>query len=157
MSNPRKTDLIKAVRTELKSQYERLSAAAKEAHDYATDPDSKAESKYDTRSLEASYLATGQSEKADELAEAIRYFRPESFPAFEADQPADLGAIVRVEYEDRSTTYFLMATRAGGISGDWKEDSVTIITPTAPLFQKLRGKRAGDELPDPPLTISAVL
>ena len=67
-----KAKVIRIVRAELEAQYRRVAAAAREAHGYATDPDSKAESKYDTRGLEASYLAAGQAAKADELAEAMK-------------------------------------------------------------------------------------
>jgi uncharacterized protein (DUF2345 family) len=62
-----KSALLERIRVELRSQFERLAQAAREAHAAATDPGSKAESKYDTRSLEASYLATGQAKQVEEL------------------------------------------------------------------------------------------
>ena len=151
-----KSAVIAAVRTELKAQYERVSAAAREAHGYATDPDSKAESKYDTRSLEASYLAVGQSEKADELAEAIRSFQPEAFPPFSGDQAADLGAVVHVRYPDRDSTLFVLAIRGGGISCEFEGTSLMVVTPSAPVFQALEGKRAGDRVSDPDFEIVSV-
>lgn len=46
------------------------SEAAKDAFEYATDADAKSEGKYDTRSLEASYLAGGQAQKAREWKDA---------------------------------------------------------------------------------------
>ena len=49
---PMKSDLLELIRVELRSRLERLAKAAMDAHAAATDPGSKAESKYDTRSLE---------------------------------------------------------------------------------------------------------
>ena len=69
-----KSDLIELIRTELRSRLDRLARAAMAAHAAATDPGSKAESKYDTRSLEESYLATGQARQVTELAETLRAF-----------------------------------------------------------------------------------
>ena len=56
-----KSTLLEKIRMELKASLEGLTKAALDAHAAATDPGSKAESKYDTRSLEASYLAAGQA------------------------------------------------------------------------------------------------
>ena len=77
-----KSELIALVCVELRSRLERLARAARAAHAAATDPGSKAESKYDTRSLEESYLATGQARQVQELAETLRIFenlRPVDF------------------------------------------------------------------------------
>ena len=48
--------------------------AARAAHAEATHEQSKAENKYDTRGLEASYLARGQSRQAAEIVQAIEQF-----------------------------------------------------------------------------------
>ena len=152
-----KAKVIRIVRAELEAQYRRVAAAAREAHGYATDPDSKAESKYDTRSLEASYLAVGQSEKADELAAAIRSFQPEAFPPFSKDQAADLGAVVHVRYPDRSSAFFVLATRGGGVSCELEGSSIMVVTPSTPVFQALEGGRSGDRVPDPGFEILSVL
>lgn len=66
--------LFDAIREELRAQLLRLKQAAQEAHAAATDAGSKAESKYDTRNLEASYLASGQAKQVEELADALRLF-----------------------------------------------------------------------------------
>ena len=152
-----KAKVIRIVRAELEAQYRRVAAAAREAHGYATDPDSKAESKYDTRSLEASYLAVGQSEKADELAAAIRSFQPEAFPPFSEDQAADLGAVVHARYPDRASALFVLATLGGGISCELDGDTIMVVTPSAPVFQALQGRRAGDRVAEPEFEVVSVL
>lgn len=154
-----KPTVILALRAQLQAQYNRLLAAARESRGYATDQDSKAESKYDTRSLEASYLAAGQAAKADELAEALEVFRPESFRSFlgsDPADPADLGALVEVVYPDRARAAFLLASQGGGMMTDCDGVTVMVVTPGAPIFGKLTGKSAGDEVVDPPMKIARV-
>jgi len=82
-----KAELIQRIRSDLTARRERLEMAAREAHAAATDPDAKAESKYDTRGLEASYLAAGQAKQAETLAEAIQALESASFPDFGPDAP----------------------------------------------------------------------
>jgi hypothetical protein len=82
-----KAELLEKIRTQLRASLERLSKAAMDAHAAATDPGSKAEGKYDTRSLEASYLAAGQARQVDELAEAVRTFDAFTLPEFSMDAP----------------------------------------------------------------------
>ena len=57
-----KSAIVESLRQQLKAQYERAIKALEGAHEAATGEDTKAESKYDTRGLEASYLAAGQAE-----------------------------------------------------------------------------------------------
>lgn len=58
-----KHDLIQQVITSLRENLEVLRKAAMETHSNSTDAQSKQEGKYDTRKLEASYLAEAQAEK----------------------------------------------------------------------------------------------
>ncbi|MCP5550228.1 MAG: hypothetical protein H7A53_04980 [Akkermansiaceae bacterium] len=156
-----KQDIIHRLREEIRRQYERIAGAAREARGYATDPDSKAESKYDTRSLEASYLAAGQAAKADELAETLRVLETFDPPAFNGSDPVALGALVTVAFspsEGGGRALYLLAPRGGGLScesGDGETD-VTVLSPSAPLFQSLEGCRAGGRLDDPALMIVSV-
>src|SRR4051812_31278987 len=56
-----KEELVKAIIAKLNHNLGILERAARAAHAEATHESSKAENKYDTRGLEASYLAGGQS------------------------------------------------------------------------------------------------
>ena len=66
----------KALRRQLiEHLMERLSGfdkSAREAHAEATHEQNKAENKYDTRAIEASYLAEGQARQATEVAGSIQ-------------------------------------------------------------------------------------
>jgi hypothetical protein len=150
-----KSLLLDLIRSELRASFERLTSAALEAHAAATDPGSKAESKYDTRSLEASYLATGQARQVEELAEAIRMFDGLTLPEFSIDDPIEAGALVEVDLSGE-TQSFLLAPAAGGLEVDLDGQLITLLTPASALYQKLLGMRAGEALESPPLIVLAV-
>ena len=150
-----KSDLLTRIRTELRARLDRLSKAAFEAHAAATDPGSKAEGKYDTRSLEASYLAAGQARQVDELAESVRIFETLTLPDFEMDEAIDAGALVEVELNDEAA-FFLLVPASGGLVIVHEDQEVTLLTPDSGLYRKLLEMRAGESLDLPKLTVIAV-
>jgi hypothetical protein len=150
-----KDRLLDAIRAELRARFDRLTRAAKDAHAAATDPGSKAESKYDTRSLEASYLAAGQARQLDDLARDLGLFDAVTLPDFGIDDPVDAGALVEADLHGEST-WFLLAPAAGGLEIKHDGLEITLLTPESALYQKLLGLRVGDHLDDPPLFLSEV-
>jgi len=70
-----KRELVDKVVEQLTAEVEGLFKAARAAHAEATHEQSKAEDKYDTRGLEASYLTRGQSRQAAEIGQAIAEFQ----------------------------------------------------------------------------------
>jgi hypothetical protein len=151
-----KDRLLDAIRAELRARFDRLTRAAKDAHAAATDPGSKAESKYDTRSLEASYLAAGQARQLEDLARDVSLFDSVTLPDFAIDDPVDAGALVEAELQGDST-WFLLAPAAGGLEITHDGLEVTLLTPESALYQKLLGLRVGDQLDDPLLFVSEIL
>ena len=120
-----------------------LTRAAQGAFAAATDPDSKAENKYDTRTLEASYVARGQAQRVAELQEAVRAFGTLSGNPLESGASITLGALVSLSLPGEVAHYFL-GPFAGGTEVLHEGQEVVIITPAAALGQKLIGKRIGD-------------
>ena len=151
-----KADLIAKVRDEIRSQFERMLTAAKAAASYATDEETKPDGKYDTQSTEASYLAAGQAEKAEELALDVELFETLELPNFDDSAPIAPGALVEVELEDGDIAFYLLAPRGGGTVINHLGCKLTVLTPDSPLAQKLEGKRAGDQLDEPNMTIYTV-
>lgn len=150
-----KSNLLEKIRGELRGQLERLSKAATEAHAAATDPGSKAEGKYDTRSLEASYLAAGQARQVDELAESVRIFENVSLPDFQPDDEIDAGALVEAELNGE-TNFFLLVPASGGLVIGHEDREITLLTPASGLYRKLLGLHAGESLDAPPLRVMGV-
>jgi transcription elongation GreA/GreB family factor len=150
-----KSELIALVCVELRSRLERLARAARAAHAAATDPGSKAESKYDTRSLEESYLATGQARQVQELAETLRIFENLRPVDFSKSDEIGSGALVEVE-RGAEKMFFLLVPAAGGMEIFAEGKEITLLSSESPLYQALVGKRVGDTLDAPPFWVRGV-
>jgi transcription elongation GreA/GreB family factor len=137
--------LIKNIIARLATELELYRKAARAARAEATDEQSKAENKYDTRGLEASYLARGQSRQAAEIEQSIQAFERMAVRTFNSNDPLDLGALVELESDGERSVYFI-GPRAGGTEVTQGRQEVLVITPESPLGQQLVGKKQGDKL-----------
>ncbi len=152
-----KSELLDEIRGELRARLERIAKAAMAAHEAATDPDSKAESKYDTRSLEESYLATGQARNVKELSETLRIFEALQLPEFGPDDRIEAGALVGLRRgSNASAVYFLLAPAAGGLEIVFQGKEITLLSPDSPLYAKLAGKTLGQTTESPDFEISEI-
>jgi transcription elongation GreA/GreB family factor len=140
-----KRALIKKIVAQLEAELALLTKAARSAHAEATHESSKAENKYDTRGLEASYLARGQSKQAAEAVQAIEDFKALSVRPFGPADGIDIGALVELTSKKESSVYFL-GPRAGGTEVVQEKREVLVITPQSPLGQQLVGRKAGEKL-----------
>lgn len=143
--NMNKSALIKKIIADLEGKLALYAKAARTARDEATDDESKAEDKYDTRGLEASYLARGQSMHAAETEQALEQYQRLAARAFQPKDPIDVGALVELEGKDGQTFYFV-GPCAGGTEIVHEKKEVLVITPQSPLGQQLAGKKQGDRL-----------
>ena len=150
-----KIRLLEKIRSDLRAQLARLAKAAYEAHAAATDPGSKAESKYDTRNLEASYLAAGQARHVDELAASLHTFEALTLVDFGPSQAIDAGAFVQVRLHGE-VAYFLLVPTAGGMEIQHEGMEITLLSPESPLYRNLLGMRSGESLEMPALTITEI-
>ncbi len=140
-----KRDLVQQIISALGAELEGYARSARSAHAEATDEQSKAENKYDTRGLEASYLARGQSRQAMEVAAAISQYESLEVQASVPGEAAAVGTVVEVESGGERTLYFL-GPSAGGLEVEHEGTPVLVITPQSPLGQQLLGRKAGDSL-----------
>lgn len=140
-----KPALINKILAHLRAELEAYYRAAQAAHAEATHEQNKAENKYDTRGLEASYLARGQSRQAKETEAAIAAFEKLEHRKFGNGDSIDLGALVELEQRGERTLYFL-GPKAGGTEVVHGGREILVITPQSPLGEQLLGKKQGDEL-----------
>jgi transcription elongation GreA/GreB family factor len=140
-----KETLIDKIVARLIAELEGYFKAAQTAHAEATHEQSRAENKYDTRGLEASYLAHGQAQQAVEMEAAIAAFKNMSVRKFEVGEPIGTGALVEVENDGERAFYFI-APRAGGMEMVHEKKAVLVITPQSPLGKQLHEKKQGDLL-----------
>lgn len=140
-----KEELLQKVIQQLRDELQLVSRAAEDARSGATDSEVKSESKYDTRGLEASYLARGHAMKFEALAEELVQLEGYECPDFTADSTVGLGALVTVEQTGEKSCYFILP-KAGGTEVETQEGAreITVVTPDAPVGKKLCGMRVGD-------------
>jgi transcription elongation GreA/GreB family factor len=137
-----KSRLIKQIITSLSESLVVLEKAARASHAEATHESSKAESKYDTRGLEAAYLAGGQARQAKEILDAIKIYESITPRNFAADEAIDLTALVELDAGGTRSFYFI-APKSGGLEIEHQKKQITVITPQSPLGRDLVGKKAG--------------
>ncbi len=140
----RKKKIIQAVIERLRSDLALYHRAAVAARAEATHEQSKAENKYDTRGLEASYLARGQSRQVAEIELAIEKFEKMEAREFAAGDPIDVGAVVELT-NAREKNVYLVGPRAGGTEVEFQKREVLVITPESPLGSQLIGKKQGEK------------
>ena len=138
-----KAVLVQKIIARLRAELEGYAQSARSAHAEATDEQSKAENKYDTRGLEASYLARGQSRQVAETRETLAQYAALPLPDFDPTTPIDLGALVELEMKSGRACYFL-GPRAGGMEIVQGRRAVLVISLHSPLGRELVGKRQGD-------------
>jgi hypothetical protein len=137
-----KARIIKQIVVGLRESLGILEKAARASHAEATHESSKAESKYDTRGLEAAYLAGGQARQALEILDSIKIYEALPTRNFAADESIDLTALVELDASAVRSFYFI-GPKNGGLEIEHQRKDITVITPQSPLGQDLMGKKAG--------------
>lgn len=137
--------LLETLREEVKSALN----ASKDAAEYATNEESRADSQWDTQGLEASYLAAGQAGQARQWAEAIEELQSEREDLLKPNDRVSLGALFHCELAGSEEVFFFAGV-AGGQTISMENMDVTVITSHSALAGRVRGLSAGDSfyLPD---------
>lgn len=138
-----KQALIDKLIAKLKEEHDRLAEAALHTYEAATHEESEAEDQYDTRGLEASYLAGAQAKRVAAIEQTLHSLRTLKFREFTGDDPIGETALVELEH-DGKTNYCLLLPHGGGLSVDHNGQHVQVITPKSPLGEALVGRTAGD-------------
>jgi hypothetical protein len=108
-----KAKLTKQIADSLRESLEVLEKAARASHAEATHESSKAENKYDTRGLEAAYLAGGQARQAKEIMASIKLYDSLSTRDFAPGEPVDLTALVELTADGAKALYFIGPKNGG--------------------------------------------
>lgn len=131
---------------QLRDNYDCAIKSAAAAHDAATNEESKAENKYDTRGLEASYLAEGQSRRVAELEQAVATYEQLELAEFTDASSIRLTALVTLEDAQEQCKCFFIGPLSGGLKVAQGDIECMVVTPEAPLGKTLIGKFVGEEI-----------
>ncbi|MDD2366951.1 MAG: GreA/GreB family elongation factor [Desulfuromonadaceae bacterium] len=122
--------------------------AAKTAHEASTDEENIPDNKYETLALEASYLAQGQANRAQEIKRAMSAYRGLELKSFDNESRIGVTALVTLaNAEDIERVVFIGPLEGGmRITDRETEKEIVVITPASPLGRNLIGKSVGDSV-----------
>ena len=141
-----KEQIIQHIITALSADLTLFAAASKTAHEAATHAECLPDNKYDTTALEASYIAQGQANRAQEIRIAVESYRTLTLHAFDDNTPIRLTALVTLEDDEGNLRRLFLGPQAGGMKIADGDGEIVVITPGSPLGRSLLGLRTGDEV-----------
>jgi transcription elongation GreA/GreB family factor len=141
-----KKQIIQKIITALTADLSVLSTASRAAHAAATHAECLPDNKYDTTALEASYIAQGQANRAQEIRVSLESYRILTPHNFDDDSPIRLTALVTLEDVDGNVRRIFLGPQAGGMKIADGDGEIVVITPGSPLGRSLLGLRSGDEV-----------
>ncbi len=129
-----KPDVLSAIRSSLAAELETLAHATRLARDEATGEESRPENEYDTRALEASYLAAGQGARLETLRGLASWFAQQTGKT--PMERVGVGALVQLERDDGGRRWFFMAP-TGGVHAKVDGTEVAVISPESVLGREI--------------------
>src|SRR5688572_957744 len=127
-----KNKFIKFVCEQLTKDLAVLKEAAKATAEAATHEESKPENEYDTRALEASYLAGAQSKRVVETEEALATFKHLANQTLPKSDVISAATLAEVELNGEKK-FFFISPKGGGITLDFEGVRIQVITPMSPV------------------------
>ncbi len=137
--------LFEKLKQEIKKNLQLALGAAQNTYDIATHEENKAENKYDTRGLEASYLAGAQAERVRDLRETLGVVASLPVKYFTAENKIALTALVHIS-SDEKNLWVLLLPKGGGQNFSFEDKRIQVITLESPLGKSLIGKGLEDEV-----------
>ncbi|UTW06255.1 GreA/GreB family elongation factor [Pseudomonas benzenivorans] len=141
-----KNPLHQLIVERLQADLELARRAAQSAYEAATDEENIAENKYDTLGLEASYLAAGQARRVEEIRHSLAAWQQLTLRPFDPRQGIQLGALVWLADTGDREQCLLLGPDGAGLKVQWQGQEVLVVSPRAPLGQRLLGCGTGDEV-----------
>ncbi|WP_163931885.1 GreA/GreB family elongation factor [Paraferrimonas sp. SM1919] len=140
-----KTKIIELYIADLTNKLSVAINAAEQAKATATHSDSVARSKYETFGLEASYLAHGQSVRAQQLIEQLAQIKQLNIRQYPPNMPIAIGSLVEIINQSKQVKLIFIAVQASG-QVNYEGQTITLISKATPLAQALLGQQLGDEI-----------
>jgi transcription elongation GreA/GreB family factor len=138
-----KKDLVEKLILKLEDERRSLAEAALHTYEAATHEESEAEDQYDTRGLEASYLAGAQAKRVADIEQTLHALRKLQIREFNDETPIGASAVIELEHEGKTNVCFLLP-HGGGVSIEYAGHLIQVITPRSPLGEALVGRLEGD-------------
>jgi transcription elongation GreA/GreB family factor len=136
-----KKRILNELVTKAKNDFEGLKAALGTTKGHASDSEMKAEGKYDTRSIEAGYLAGAQKVRVDELENEVKLL--EEINLNHNNDNICVGSLVEIELNNQKRLYFISST-SGGTILNIDNNPILVISAFSPIGDCAIGLSKGD-------------
>lgn len=133
--------IVKELIEKLERELKEIEQAAKSAKDLATSNESKSEGKYDTRAIEAGYLAGAQAKRVEEIKLDIQML--EELDTQLESESLQLGSLGLIKHNNIEKLYFLSSTSGGSILSI-NEKSILVISVFSPIGDAALGFKKGE-------------
>jgi len=134
-----KNIIITSLIEQLQKEHTLYDRIAEQSRKEAIDSEMKQEGKYDTRAIEASYLAGAQKRRFEEIKidiQNLQNLQPRDF----SGSSAALGALIRLDDDQ----WYFVAPVAGGMNIDLDGVQIKVLSLKSPLARNLIGLEAGE-------------
>jgi len=139
-----KADLLNLIIKQLTQDLAVQFNAALKAHEASTHEENIPDNKYETLALEASYLAQGQANRAQELKRALETYKQLTLQSYDDMSVIGLTALITLASDDATTRTVFIGPLEGGMKVRDQLTETVVITPASPLGRDLIGKTVGD-------------
>lgn len=139
-----KKSLIDSLLAGARADLAAAESAAQAASSGAQSESMKSDGKYDTRGIEAGYLAGAQLKRVEELKLEVQMLEELPVKNYQADDVVGVGALVDLDINGTVRSYFI-ATTAGGTILKINDKAVLVISVFSPIGDAVMGLSVGDE------------
>ncbi len=126
----------------IQDQLEKAEEASESAKNLTTEGDLKSDGKYDTRGIEAGYLAGAQAKRVEEIKQDKELL--ESIEFHENTDTVSIGSLVELELDGNIKKYFL-SSASGGTLLNIEGEAILVISVFSPIGKELVNLPLGDE------------
>lgn len=137
-----KKKIVETLIEKLNKELIEVEGAAKSTRDLVTADDLKSEGKYDTRAIEASYLAGAQNKRVEEIKLDIQMLE-DLAATIESSSKLQLGSVGLISCNGQKRLYFLSST-SGGSMLMIDEHPILVISVFSPIGDAALGLSAGE-------------
>lgn len=129
--------------------------SSQSAYEAATHEESRPEDQYDTRGIEASYLAEAQAQRAAELQKMVVGLKSFNLKNFSKKDEISTGALIELKSAGKTSLVIFLPFGAG-MSVPFDGKVVSVVTSASPLGQELEDRMEGDDFKLGPKTYEIV-
>lgn len=141
-----KQAIVQQVIERLGLELQAAEQAARVAHETATHEENIAENKYDTLGLEAAYLAAGQARRVEEISQRLRVWRQLQVRPYGDAQGIRLTSLVLLADDNDQQQWLFLGPEGAAIKVQIEQQVILVLSPDAPLGQRLLGRHISDEI-----------